>query len=340
VNVAVIGAGAIARRFHIPCYKNNEAVNVQAVVDINPKRAKSIAKKFKIENWFCSLEELLESKLQLDAISICTPPKFHADIAIRILKNQINVLCEKPLAEDVASGQRILDVARNSKALFMMGFNRRFIHNYALAKQRINQGALGRIYSVEYKSLQASPVVGWSKSDWFYSESEGGCLKDQGPHVFDILNWFLGKPKSVSAKRVINLNSDVDESCFATVTYTTGAVGLAMMSWMSPSKIEELELMGTGTNIIASPEMFLELSGGSINEVELFRAVSPMYVRKIKNIMGMHKPSTFQLEIDYFVDCIKRNRKPTPTIQDGLNALVLTEKAVKSIQDDRDIPVN
>lgn len=340
VGVAVIGAGAIATKFHIPCYKNNPAVNVQAVVDINPEKAKSVAKRFKIKNWFYSVEELLESKLQIDAVSICTPPKFHANTAIQALKNEISVLCEKPLAENVASGQRVLEAARKSKALFMMGFNRRFVRNYALAKKRVNQGTMGRVYSVEYKSLQASPVVGWSKSDWFYSNSEGGCLRDQGPHVFDVLNWFLGKPKSVIAKSVINLNSDVDESCFAIVTYTANAIGLAVMSWMSPSKIEGLEIRGTGTNIIASPEMFLELSGGSINEVELLKAVSPMYVRKIKNIIGQCEPSTFQLEIDYFVDCIKRNRKPKPSIEDGLNALVVTEAAMKSIQEDREVPVN
>jgi predicted dehydrogenase len=337
VKVGVIGAGAIATKAHIPCFKNNKFVQVEAVVDTDEKRARFVAKKFRIGNHFASLSELVDSKVRVDAISICTPPRFHAGIAIEALDAGINVLCEKPLAESVDSGNKIREAVRSSHAIFMMGFNRRFNANYQHTKHMALSDALGRIYAVQYESLQENPLVGWSKSDWFYSEIEGGCLRDQGPHVFDMLNWFLGKPLSVVANQFTNLHTKIDESAFATVKYESGAIGIGMMSWLSPPRVEKLEVLGTGRTVIASPELVLELSGGGLPEIELFKASSPMFLSRFRGMFGMSKSSNYQLEIDHFVNCIKKGLKPSVTVQDGFTALALNEAAARSIQENRAI---
>jgi predicted dehydrogenase len=306
-------------------------------VDTDEKRAKFVAKKFRIGTYFSSLSELLNSKMRLDAISICTPPRFHADVAVGALNAGINVFCEKPLAESMESGNRIKDAARSSHAAFMMCFNRRFNQNYRHAKHLAVTDALGRVYAVQYESLQENPLVGWSKSDWFYSEVEGGCLRDLGPHVFDMLNWFLGKPLSVVANQFTNLHTKIDESAFATVKYESGAIGIGMMSWLSPQKVEKLEVLGTGRTLIASPELVLKLSGGGLPEIELFKAASPMFLSRFKGMFGMNNPSNYQLEIDHFVNCIKKGSNPSITVQDGLNALALNEAAARSIKENREI---
>lgn len=337
VKVGVIGAGAIATKVHIPCFRNNKFVQVEAVVDTDEKRARFVAKKFRIGNHFTSLSELVDSRVGVDAISICTPPRFHADIAVEALDVGISVLCEKPLAESVDSGNKIREAVRSSHAPFMMGFNRRFNVNYQHTKHMALSDALGRIYAVQYASLQENPLVGWSKSDWFYSEIEGGCLRDQGPHVFDMLNWFLGKPLSVAANQFTNLHTKIDESAFATVKYESGAIGIGIMSWLSPPRVEKLEVLGTGRTVIASPELVLELSGGGLPEIELFKASSPMFLSRFKGMFGMSKPSNYQLEIDHFVNCLKKGLKPFVTVQDGFTALALNEAAATSIQENREI---
>jgi predicted dehydrogenase len=339
VKVAVIGAGAVARRIHLPYFKNNPSVRLEAVVDTDLKRAKSAAKKFGAGNCFSSFVELLDSRVKVDAISVCTPPRFHAEVAVRALNAGINVLCEKPLAESMASGMKILEATRTKDASLMMGFNRRFTQNYRRARYVARNETLGRVYSVQYSSLQENPAVGWSKSDWFYSETEGGCLRDQGPHVFDILNWFLGKPVSIFAQKFTNLHTKIDESSFAMVKYDSGAIGIGLMSWLSPPRVEKLEILGTGQNIIASPEVFLELSGGSLSEIEMLKASSPMFASRFKGLFGIHKPSAYQLEIDHFVDCIKKGLKPLISVQDGLRALALNEAAARSIQEKREVPL-
>jgi len=277
--------------------------------------------------------------MNIDAISICTPPTFHFEDAVAALNHGISVLCEKPLASTMSDGQKILDATRKSTASFMMGFNRRFNPNYQHAKHLARQGRMGRLYFAEYRSLQQSPVVGWSKADWFYSELDGGCLRDQGPHVFDILNWFLGKPISVFAKKFTNLETAVDESCFATVRYDSGNIGIGVMSWMSPGKIEQLQVLGTGMNIIATPEISLELDGGSLPEIALIKASSPMYLARIGSALGVEKSSTFQSEINYFINCVRNGTKPALTISDGFQGLALTCAAERSLQRGKEVAV-
>jgi predicted dehydrogenase len=339
VKVAVVGAGAVAKKFHLPCYRKNRFSRIEAVVDVDAKRAKNVARRFRVKNWYSSFQELLDSKKDIDAISICTPPNFHSADAVAALDRGISVLCEKPLASTLSDGQKILDSVRKSTASFMMGFNRRFNPNYQHTKYLASMGKMGRIYFTEYRSLQQSPLVGWSKADWFYSETDGGCLRDQGPHVFDILNWFLGKPMSVYAKKFTNLETTVDESCFATVRYDSGNIGIGVMSWLSPDKIEQLQVLGTSANVIATPEILLELKGGTLPDIALMKASSPMYMARLKNVLGIEKSSTFQSEINYFISCITKGRKPALTIQDGFQALALTCAAKRSLQQGKEVAV-
>jgi UDP-N-acetylglucosamine 3-dehydrogenase len=106
IRVAVIGTGGIGKRVHVPIFKNNSSVDLVALVDTDEKRAKRVASKFRVKQVFSSTEELFKNE-EVDAISICTPPDSHAEIALEAFANGVHVFCEKPLANDLNGGSKI-----------------------------------------------------------------------------------------------------------------------------------------------------------------------------------------------------------------------------------------
>src|SRR3989339_1582494 len=101
--VAIVGAGEIGTRAHIPAYLHNNDVEIVGIVDADEAKLKKTAKKFKIAGCFSSIDELFE-KCQVDAISVCTPPTTHAPIVLKALSKGIHVLCEKPMATSTEDG--------------------------------------------------------------------------------------------------------------------------------------------------------------------------------------------------------------------------------------------
>jgi predicted dehydrogenase len=331
VKVAVIGAGAISSKVHIPCYQKNIHARVVAVVDPDTKTAIKVSEKYKVKSVFSSVKDLFEGS-KVDALSVCTPPNTHAEIVQEALERNVDVLCEKPMAENFEMGRKILEATLASDNFVMIGFNRRFHSGYIQARKMTRGGRAGHIYLARYSSLQGSPLVGWTKSSWQYKEGVGGCLNDLGSHVFDILNWFLGEPISVQASGSAYSDSAVDEFCVAIVEYDK-SVGIGEMSWLSSKTIESLALHGTGRSMYVSPspEFFLDVNLSDVLGASLWRSSSNYLVNTISQSL-LPREGCYQKEIDYFIDCVKKRRKPYIDAAAGLKALAVVEAAKQSIK--------
>ena len=92
LKLGVIGVGGIAQNRHIPAFKKlDHLVEIIGVQDINYELSEKVASEFNITNVF---EEYNEMFKQVDAVVICTPNKFHAEISIAALNAGVHVFCE------------------------------------------------------------------------------------------------------------------------------------------------------------------------------------------------------------------------------------------------------
>ena len=221
IRVAVIGVGGIGTGEHIPAYLRNKDVELVALVDADERKLKKAAKKFRVKDYYSSFDELLQNQ-NIDGISICTPPRTHAEIALKAFANDIHVLCEKPMASNADDGRKMYDVSRRKEKLLMVGFNLRFTPNYERAHRQVLSGRLGHIYLVECDNLSANPLLAYSKSPWFFEpESGGGVLLDKGPHVLDLINFIFDDfPIAVSAFSSNYFGCSVEDSCICTLEYS------------------------------------------------------------------------------------------------------------------------
>lgn len=191
INFAIIGCGRIAQR-HAEHISNNGVL--KAVCDIDYSKAIELGEKFKASS-YNGIDALLANEKDLDVISICSPNGLHAEHSIKCLNAGIHVLCEKPLAINVKDcGEMIKAAERNNKRLFAIKQNR-FNPPVAAVKSAIDEGKLGKVYSIQLSCF-------WNRNEDYYKNSwkgtkdlDGGTLYTQFSHFIDLLYWIVGDVK-------------------------------------------------------------------------------------------------------------------------------------------------
>jgi UDP-N-acetylglucosamine 3-dehydrogenase len=329
--------GGIGSNAHIPAYLHNMNVDLVALVDADKAKVEKTAKKFKIKRYFSSIDELFQNQ-DLDAVSICTPPNSHAEIALKALANDVHVLCEKPMASNTADGKRMYDASMKKGKILMVGFNLRFQPNYQRARSLILRGRIGHVYFVQFELQSPNPLLKYSKSPWFFKpEAGGGVLSDKGPHILDLINYIFDDfPCSVSALSSTYFHSSVEDSCVCFLEYPQNRIGIGLMSWLPSRAFENLSVHGTSQSLFVSPSLFLEANATDLTEVFLWRKSSELLVSlKFPNFPLLHGyklVNTYQLEIDDFVQRIRDNQNYSPTALSGLNVLATCDAAKESLE--------
>lgn len=335
INVAVIGAGAIAKAVHVPAYLSNEHVNLSAIVDNNYKKAERMARRFQVRKAYSSCDELFERE-EIDAVSICTPPDTHEEIALKAFDHGSHVLCEKPLATDVESGKNMVEASKSKKRILMVGFHRRFYPNYQVAKKYIMAGRLGHVYCIEDHFLEPHPLFGWAKSQWYVEPGIGGVVNDLAPHVFDMLNYMFDDfPEAVSACGSVHLDSPVEECATFLAEYSRGRLGIGVISWLSPTVIENSNIYGTAQNLFVSPRFLFQASPTDVFEVSLWRAATESLVSmKFSNLslIRTRRANPYPLEINHFVDQIRKGQQSHASALNALSVLMACDATKRALE--------
>ena len=142
VRVAVVGCG-FQGRLHLECLRRLPAGTVVAVCDRDPDRLDAAARDFEVPHAFQHHRDLLGGEA-VDLLTICTMPDTHREIAVDALASAAAVLCEKPMAADLAAAVAMADAAERADRPLAVGFNLRFTTAAQTARSLSWTGGLGR----------------------------------------------------------------------------------------------------------------------------------------------------------------------------------------------------
>ena len=152
LKMGIIGVGGIAQGRHIPTFKELEdQVEIIGVQDINNELAQTVAHKFDIPNVYESYEEMFDD---IDAVTICTPNKFHCDITVSALTAGVHVFCEKPMAMKVDECQRMVQAAKQSNKLLAIGYHYRFTDAAISSKLAVDDNIIGDALVIRVQALR------------------------------------------------------------------------------------------------------------------------------------------------------------------------------------------
>ena len=197
------------------------------------RAAKTLGWKQAVTDWTAIMADPV-----IDIVDICTPNDSHAEIAIAAARAGKAVLCEKPLARNVAEARRMVDAVRRARVPNMVCYNYRRVPAIALAKQMIESGEIGdRIYHFRARYAQ----------DWISDENfplvwrlqskvaGSGALGDIGAHIIDLARFLVGEIAGVAAvsetfvKKRLTKNKqlvrvDVDDAVCVSGKFRNGAI--------------------------------------------------------------------------------------------------------------------
>src|SRR5271169_6034492 len=121
LGVGVLGVGEMGKRHAENLRRLVPQARLVAITDASAERARIVAEELEVENWYSSLEAMLERK-DLDAVLIATPDKFHAKAVETTVRAGKDVLCEKPLALNLTDARSALDAVAKAGRRLQVGF--------------------------------------------------------------------------------------------------------------------------------------------------------------------------------------------------------------------------
>jgi predicted dehydrogenase len=250
LNIGLIGGGFMGRTHsngynRVPNFFPELAYTplLKAVCFRNETKAKAFAEQWGYESFETDWRKLI-ARPDIDAIDICTPNDTHAEIAIAAAAAGKMILCEKPLARDLAESQGMVDAIEKAGVKNTVWYNYRRLPAVTLAKQIIDSGKLGKIYHYRANFLQdwtineALPQGGEGLWRMDAAVAGSGVLGDLLSHCIDTAMWLNGGIKDVSAmtetfvkQRMHQLTGKVedvkiDDACSFLCHFNNGSLGL------------------------------------------------------------------------------------------------------------------
>lgn len=187
-------------------------------------------------NTYTDASTMLDA-VDVEAVVISTPSKFHASMVRDCLERGIHVFCEKPFCLDPADSIALAELASEKRLVTQVGYHNRHVSTFGEAKRLLDLEALGRVTHVLGEAY--GPVVLKPKgSTWRSKKDEGGgALYDYAAHPADLMTWYFGRPESVSGTVLGKvLSSETEDEVFTTVMWPNGMSGQLSVNWSDESE--------------------------------------------------------------------------------------------------------
>lgn len=318
VNISVIGCGRIAET-HLDAISKVKRANISIIHDVDESRAKSVADKFRC-SYTTSLGDVMKST-DVDAIIICAPPLYHAQIMIKALRNGKHVLCEKPFTTHLEDAIEVEKEARMSNLIVMMASKFRFVDDVIEAKELISSRAIGDVIMAEI--VFCSIVDMTNRWNSLKRISGGGVLIDNGSHAVDVIRCLIGPIDSVYAqigKQAQKIK--VEDTARLHFETKDGVIGMVDLSWSLFKHTDHyINIYGTqGTISVGwkSSEYWRSKDG----TCKTFGT-------------GYNKLNAFVKQLEHYIDCIQGKTRPQLDEYDAMESVRVIESAYTSIRERR-----
>jgi predicted dehydrogenase len=369
LGVGMIGYGGIGR-VHALAYRAipfhyglpAETIRIVGVATTRPATAERAAREIGCEFWTDDYRELL-ARDDVDLVDCCIPNYKHEEVIIAAAEAGKHIYCEKPLAMSVGEGQRMVKAVEKAGVKNQITFNFRFFPAISRARQLVDAGFLGRLFSFRGRYYRSSYIDDNKPLSWRLRKeiSGGGALFDLGSHVLDVIYYLLGDFDSVQAtldtlikERPVAPGStekglvDVDDIALMHVRMADNTLGLVEISRLGTGATNDLQIEIFGDKgairFNSADPSWLEIYDARDADQPLggmrgFRKLETLQRHEGQKSPDWSMPPGFvrsHAECQYqFLKAISEDRPASPTLADGLRVQEALEAALRSSAEGR-----
>jgi predicted dehydrogenase len=328
VRWGIIGAGDIARKQTACAIGHASNSELVAVTRRTLAGAQAFAKEFGAAKAYDRTEQIVADS-DIDAVYVASPVHLHASQTIAAARANKHVLVEKPMAMSTAECREMIRVCKEHKVQLMVCYYQRFNARHQMARNLVQQGAIGRVTMAHARfGCLAPPQPGSWRQD--PAKAGGGALMDLGVHCIDILRYVLGEVEGVSAL-VDTLAFDyvVDDTATLLLQFGSGAHGVVSAAFsvaeLDIDTLDYLEIAGTDGRLWTSP-LFSKDSGGILRH--LHSGGEQRFTFEQRTHLAM---------VEAFNRCVEDGDPVPVSGAEGLRGLAVVEAAYESARTGRAI---
>lgn len=331
VGIGIVGSQFISS-IHVEALKSVTEAHVVAVMSPTKGNAKQFAKKHGIPNYFTNIDEMLNLK-GIDMIIIGAPNNVHCEITLKAARSGKHVVVEKPMCLNLAEADLMIKTCKDANVKLMYAEELCFTPKYVRLKALLDEGALGKPILLKQSEKHDGPHA---DHFWDVERSGGGVTMDMGCHAIQFFRWLNPKKAitSVYAQMSTSVHSDKtkgDDNAIIIIEFENEVVAVAEESWTKLGGMDDKAEIH-GSEGVAYADV---LQG---NSIQTYSTKGVGYaVEKAGNTVGwsftMYEEIWnygFPQEFAHFVDCVKNNKEPMVTGEDGKAVLEVIFAAYES----------
>ena len=325
IKIGIIGLGRIGQ-VHL---KNIQLFSPHAkVVAVCSGSQKSLplAKKFGVQNYFTSLEQML-AKVDMDALVIASPTGFHFDHLKLAIASEKHIFCEKPIDLSIQNIQLLKKQLDQTSVKFMVGFNRRYDPNILKIKKELQMDRLGRVQSIKLISRDPGPPP------MEFIKTSGGLFLDMAIHDFDLARHLMGSEvtevyatASIFGNLPLESVGDVDTAVTVLKFKNKGFATIENSRNSTFGYDQRVEVFGE--------QGMLSASNKADNTVSFSDNKGVHYPIPVGFFIERYKESYLNI-LDSFVESLVKNEDPELNVWDGLQSVAISLAAKKSSEENR-----
>jgi predicted dehydrogenase len=328
--VALFGAGFSAN-IHAESYRRFvPGAEVVAVYSRSGKTAEAFARRHGIPAWYDDMDRLL-SEARVDAADIALPNYLHHGACMKAAAAGKHIIMEKPLALTLEDADEMIGECKKRGLKLMYAEELCFAPKYERVRALVEHGAVGKVYMLKQAEKHSGP-----HSPWFYKKETagGGVMMDMGCHALAWFRWMTknNPVKSVYASmKTVMHDTDCEDNAVTIVEFENGVTALAENSWARHGGMDDrIEVYGDR----------------GLSCADLFRGNSALTYSVdgydyASEKAGSSKGWTFTVfeeafnqgypqELKHFTDCVREDKTPLVTGEDGRAVLELLYAAYAS----------
>ncbi|MCC6461079.1 MAG: Gfo/Idh/MocA family oxidoreductase [Saprospiraceae bacterium] len=310
MKILIVGLGSVGRR-HL---QNLATLGVRQLAAVTQNRCSLPQAGLPPYLPFASLEEGLA--WGPDAVFICNPTRFHRETALAAAHCGCHLFIEKPVSDQLEGLAELLELVEKKDLIVQVGFQFRFFPVFQEIRNRIAQGAIGRVIAAHAHWGEYLPAWHpWEDYRGGYSAREdiGGGVVLTLCHPFDYLNWMLGDAEVLYAAggHLSRLETDTEDVALVTLRFRQGAIGSVYLDYLSAPPRHSLQIIGDAGRV----EWDADLGSAKIyTHGELVTISAGKF---------FERNELFLAETAAFLNCIQVHLVPACTLRDGIRALAL-----------------
>jgi predicted dehydrogenase len=322
-SILIVGLGSIGRR-HARVFK---AAGVKRIagVDLRADRLDQAKTEIGLTELGSDYAAML-ARSKYDAVLVTLPTAYHTPVMRAAAEAGSHLFIEKPIADRQDGLDEVQKIVSSNNLIAYTAYCYRFAPASERMKEIVEAGTIGRIWCARLKiSTYLPDWHPWEDYRKFYVAhlDQGGGARLDESHGVDLLRWILGDIKSVYAlvDKVSDLEINADDVTAMILRFKNGVVGEAHFDLLGRTPRIDIELVGSDGTL---------LWDRIASRVEIYDAKNKKWT--IEDFGSDSYVTCYDRQAAHFIDCVRNNKKPRTSLEDGRKTLGVLIAALKSSQ--------